>query len=73
MTSSTIKYSSTAATSIVDRLRSHGVYARPLGNVLYVMVGVTTPPEQCRILGETLLDVLRDVEGVESRDSAMVV
>ena len=49
-------YASDAARMLAARLRSEqGVYARPLGPVLYLMVGPASPPETC----ERLLD---DVE-----------
>jgi bifunctional dethiobiotin synthetase / adenosylmethionine---8-amino-7-oxononanoate aminotransferase len=38
-------YSSGAAKAVTQKLRARGVYARPLGNVVYLMVTPTTKPE----------------------------
>lgn len=40
-------YSSMSSASIVQALRRNGVYVRPLGNVIYLMCGPTTPPSTC--------------------------
>jgi dethiobiotin synthetase/adenosylmethionine--8-amino-7-oxononanoate aminotransferase len=40
-------YSSNAASDVVDGLRRRGVYARPLGDVAYVMVTPMTKHETC--------------------------
>ena len=51
-------YASNEAANVVRALRGVGVYGRPLGNVVYLMVTPTTEPEQCRRLLEKLLAVL---------------
>ena len=48
-------YSSGAAREVTDRLRAEaGVYARPLGNVVYLMCTPFTEPAACRALLEKL-------------------
>lgn len=47
-------YASTAARAVTDRLRGHGVYARPLGNVVYLMV----TPTSSRGITDELLSAL---------------
>ena len=47
-------YASGAAQAVTKRLRSQGVYARPLGNVAYVMV----TPTSSRVTTDRLLDAL---------------
>jgi dethiobiotin synthetase/adenosylmethionine--8-amino-7-oxononanoate aminotransferase len=47
-------YGSGAAAAAVARLRARGVYARPLGNVVYLMVTPMTRAARC----EALLDAL---------------
>ncbi len=47
-------YRSHAARAVVRRMRSRGVYARPLGNVVYLMVTPMAPPQTC----DRLLDAL---------------
>lgn len=51
-------YGSSAAKPVTQWLRRHGVYARPLGNVVYLMVTPTTHPQQCTRLLGTLLQAL---------------
>lgn len=51
-------YSSNDAKSVVMWLRQHGVYARPLGNVVYLMVTPTTHPSKSRELLTTLLQAI---------------
>ncbi len=51
-------YGSGEAAKVVRALRKIGVYGRPLGNVVYLMVTPTTEPEQCRRLLKKLLAVL---------------
>jgi dethiobiotin synthetase/adenosylmethionine--8-amino-7-oxononanoate aminotransferase len=48
-------YGSTEAKPVTAWLRAHGVYARPLGNVVYFMVTPTTAPQQCTRLLRSLL------------------
>ena len=47
-------YASHAAHDVVKRLRRRGVYARPLGNVVYLMVSPMVQPHTC----DRLLDAL---------------
>jgi dethiobiotin synthetase/adenosylmethionine--8-amino-7-oxononanoate aminotransferase len=47
-------YSSNAAREVVMRLRPHGIQARPLGNVVYLMCAPTTSKDKC----DRLLDSL---------------
>ena len=65
-------YGSSAAKPVTQWLRRHGVYARPLGNVVYLMVTPTTHPSQCTRLLETLLEAIEgkedDGEGVTVPD-----
>ncbi len=52
-------YESTAAEAVTRRLRTeHQVYARPLGNVVYLMVTPTSSREQCQELIGALAHVL---------------
>ncbi len=53
-----IGYTGTGSKAIVLKLRKMGVYARPLGNVVYLMVTPTTSREQCAHLLQTLLSAL---------------
>lgn len=40
-------YRSNRAKEVTRRLRLRGVFARPLGDVIYLMAGVTTPKSEC--------------------------
>ena len=51
-------YTGTGSKAVVLKLRSMGVYARPLGNVVYLMVTPTTSRAQCAHLLRTLLTAL---------------
>ncbi|CAL8463526.1 g3060 [Coccomyxa elongata] len=51
-------YGSHEAKSVVMWLRQHGVYARPLGNVVYLMVTPTTHPSQSRQLLVKLMQAI---------------
>ena len=51
-------YTGTGSKAIVMKLRKMGVYARPLGNVVYLMVTPTTGKEQCMHLMHTLFSAL---------------
>lgn len=51
-------YASGEAKSVVMHLRKQGIFARPLGNVVYLMVTPTTSPEVCSNLLQQLLDQL---------------
>ena len=41
----------------------HGVFARPLGSVVYLMVPPTTDRRRCAVLLGALLDVLDSIHG----------
>lgn len=43
-------YASNAAAAVVQRLRGMGVFARPLGDVVYLMVTPMTERSQCDVL-----------------------
>jgi bifunctional dethiobiotin synthetase / adenosylmethionine---8-amino-7-oxononanoate aminotransferase len=47
-------YASTVSRAVAECLRERGVYARPLGNVAYVMCTPTTIPEDAQWLIEQL-------------------
>lgn len=51
-------YLSSTARQITDALRARGVFARPLGNVVYLMASPFTPAERCRSLLSMLIEVL---------------
>eukprot|EP00963_Diacronema_lutheri_P011885 scaffold1501_cov352-Pavlova_lutheri.AAC.28 len=51
-------YGSTASASIVKSLRSQGIFARPLGNVVYLMATPTTTKAGCRKLLAKLMSAL---------------
>lgn len=51
---------------VVRRLRERGIFARPLGSVVYLMVTPTTQPEKAASLLTSLLNVLEESEGVKS-------
>ncbi len=51
-------YASGAAKQVVQRMRPQGVFARPLGNVVYLMCTPTTAKEKCDELLRTLVDCL---------------
>lgn len=51
-------YTATGSKAIVMKLRGMGVYARPLGNVVYLMVTPTTSREKCQQLMQTLFSAL---------------
>ncbi|CAI5963000.1 unnamed protein product [Closterium sp. NIES-65] len=51
-------YGSSAAKGLLSRLRQHGIYARPLGNVVYFMCGPFTPASTCSRLLRILLALL---------------
>lgn len=53
-------YASGQAKSFVMHLRQRGIFARPLGNVVYLMVTPTTSPAVCTGLLQELLGVLRN-------------
>lgn len=55
-------YSSGAARRVAQRLRRVGVYARPLGNVAYLMCTPTTAPETAAELLEKLSGCLSDAQ-----------
>ncbi len=47
-------YGSNAARTVTQQLRTKGIYARPLGNVVYLMCTPTTSRMQCSTLLETV-------------------
>lgn len=51
-------YSATEAIQVAKDLRVKGIYARPLGNVVYLMVTPMTSKEICTSLLVQLLSVL---------------
>lgn len=54
------RYDSNAAVEVASELRERGnMYARVLGNVVYVMVSPTTRPEACRNIMSRLEDILQ--------------
>lgn len=54
-------YGSTASQGIVMKLRKRGIYTRPLGNVVYLMVAPNTSREVCDWLLQTLITVLQEM------------
>ncbi len=62
-------YDSHGAVEVVQRLSESGVYARVLGNIAYVMVSPTTPPEACGDLMATVASVIRGL-GEDSGSSS---
>lgn len=52
-------YASGEAKAVVQKLRGVGVFARPLGNVVYLMVTPTTSPEVCTSLLQRLMSALK--------------
>lgn len=53
-------YSSNVARKVTDRLRRRSVYARPLGNVVYLMCTPTSDPASLRELVSALLQCLAE-------------
>lgn len=51
-------YASGASAKVVTQLRARGIFARPLGNTVYLMVTPTTLPGTARRLLQTLVSVL---------------
>jgi dethiobiotin synthetase/adenosylmethionine--8-amino-7-oxononanoate aminotransferase len=51
-------YDSHAAADVVKSLRNSGVFARPLGNVVYIMASAVTPKSTCHELWRTLTDAV---------------
>lgn len=54
-------YLSTAAAGVVQALRQRGVFCRPLGGVVYIMVTPTTPAAKCEELLQKLQSALQEV------------
>jgi dethiobiotin synthetase/adenosylmethionine--8-amino-7-oxononanoate aminotransferase len=50
---------------MVQELRKAGIYARPLGNVIYIMVSPMTSREECARLTQQLSTVLQQDGHVE--------
>ena len=63
-----------AARDVVRHLRAHGIFARPLGNVVYLMVTPMAPPETCaRLLHALLQELCAEPEGAkEARERSVV-
>mmetsp|Transcript_10381 Transcript_10381/g.16222 ORF Transcript_10381/g.16222 Transcript_10381/m.16222 type:complete len:328 (+) Transcript_10381:62-1045(+) len=53
-------YQSQASKPIVKSLRQQGIYARPLGNIVYLMVAPTTSQAKAAELSSILLSTLKD-------------
>lgn len=53
---------------IVKYLLDHGVYARPLGNVVYIMVSPLTSVEECARLSSVLKDAILSITPSVSMD-----
>ncbi|KAJ3130020.1 hypothetical protein HK098_006732 [Nowakowskiella sp. JEL0407] len=51
-------YSSTSSSEIIQKLRQHQIFARPLGNVIYLLAGTSTDKETKDWLLKQLLDSL---------------
>lgn len=51
-------YSASEAVQVTKALRQQGIYARPLGNVVYLMVTPTTAKDTCTSLLERLVKTL---------------
>lgn len=51
-------YGATEAAQVTKALRQKGIFARPLGSVVYLMVTPTTAQEVCTSLLERLLATL---------------
>ncbi|EKX52140.1 hypothetical protein GUITHDRAFT_161318 [Guillardia theta CCMP2712] len=51
-------YASSLAKPYVEKLRERGIFLRPLGNVMYVMVTPTTSPSKCREILDLIADVI---------------
>ena len=64
-------YASAGAKSVVMQLRREGVFARPLGNVVYLMVTPTTPRAVCTRLLQQLMGKLPEADRPETVDQAM--
>jgi dethiobiotin synthetase/adenosylmethionine--8-amino-7-oxononanoate aminotransferase len=56
-----IGYTSNAAGGLLATLKSKGVDARTLGNVIYVMTSLTSKEESVRGLEEIILESLREM------------
>lgn len=54
-------YESNAAARVAEVLKGSGIYARPLGNVIYLMATPLTLPDTCDRLISTLKQVLSDI------------
>lgn len=52
--------------AVILRLRQAGIYARPLGNVIYAMCSPITMPEACSEWLRTIHEAVRDVAANEN-------
>jgi bifunctional dethiobiotin synthetase / adenosylmethionine---8-amino-7-oxononanoate aminotransferase len=69
--SGTDGYSSTAGRRIAAALLRHGVFSRPLGNVIYLMCPPVASRHECKSLGAVLCAVLEhELNPVEIEESA---
>lgn len=64
-------YSSGAARAVCTRMRSMGLYARPLGNVAYIMCTPTTSPEDAQALVEQLETCLMETARLNDQSSSV--
>lgn len=53
-------YGLESAKAVTRKLREHGIYARPLGNIVYVMCTPTTSRKQCASLLGIVTSVIAD-------------
>jgi len=51
-------YAATGSIAVAKALKNHGVYARPLGNIVYIMCSPITPKARCAQLLELLETIL---------------
>lgn len=69
-------YGSLASAQIVQHLRKAGVYARPLGNVVYLLASQTSEPSTTMLIMEALkatLSLQGSSGATEDRPAAAVV
>ena len=59
-------YSSDASLKIISDLRARGIYARPLGNVVYLLCSPLTSKVRCSELLSALLSSLESTNGAEA-------
>ncbi|BFI25775.1 bifunctional dethiobiotin synthetase / adenosylmethionine---8-amino-7-oxononanoate aminotransferase [Marchantia polymorpha subsp. ruderalis] len=60
-------YASTSTKGLIQSLRANGIFARPLGNVVYFLCGPLTAPASCKILLQVLESHLsREMEQIKN-------